>query len=312
MRFGFLRGTALGGLLFCALWASAQAQPKPAAVPKAAPAAPDATHAADREAIVQSAKAYEAAYEKSDAAAVAALWTEQGEHENEDGTLIRGRAAIERAFTAFFKDNPPGELDVVVEQVTFPAPGVAIEEGLSRSTAPGKLPTSCRYRAVHAKADGQWKIVTSREWGSDVNRMADLEWLIGEWKGEVKGNETTVTIAKEKVGAFLVAEFISTVDGKKHSLGTMKIGVDQATGEFHSWHFDADGGHGEGVWIREGKHWMIDSHGVRGDGAPTAGVSILSRNGANELGWRVIERSVAGQPQPDAKPVVLKRVPSAT
>src|SRR5262245_11728789 len=69
-------------------------------------AADDKARAADRAAIQAASREFAAAFNKGDAKAVAALWTEQGECYDAAGEPILGRAAIEQAFAEFFKDNP--------------------------------------------------------------------------------------------------------------------------------------------------------------------------------------------------------------
>jgi uncharacterized protein (TIGR02246 family) len=274
---------------------------------KEARASKDSPRDADREAILQSARDFTAAFHKGDAKAVAALWTEQGEYESEDGTVLRGRAAIEASFAAHFKGRPTGKMEIKVQSIRFPSRNTAIEEGLTCTTSSGGLPDSARYRAVHVREDGKWQIALCREWGSGENRMADLDWLIGTWRAQTKDHELTITFTQDKNGPFLVGEFASTVPGKTASLGTMRIGIDPVSRKFMSWHFDADGGHGHGVWLRERNHWAVDSHGAQANGAETAAVNVLSRFGEDELGWRSIDRMIGGQAQPEAPPIRLKR-----
>lgn len=317
MKFGFLVLAAAGGVFASGLLVSAAQQP--------AASAPADARGADREAIVQTSRAFAAAFEKSDAKAIAALWTENGEYEGEDGGVLRGRAAIEAAFAAHFKGRPAGKMEIQVESIRFPSRDTAVEEGLTRTTAPDLLPASTFYRVLHVREDGKWSIALSREWGAADNRLADLDWLVGSWKSQPKApakdqpkdqppvqeQETAVAFAKDKSGSFLVGEFTATSAGKTTSLGTMRIGLDPASGRFKSWHFDPDGGHGEGTWLREGRNWAIDSRGVQGDGVETAAVNVLTRIGEDQIGWRTIERTAAGQPLPDSAPIVLKRVPAA-
>jgi len=277
---------------------------------KDAPTSDNRSRDADREAILQSAREFTAAFEKGDAKAVAALWTERGEYESDDGTILRGRTAIEEAFAAHFKGRPSGKMEIQVESIRYPSRDTAIEEGLTCTTANGGLPDSARYRAVHVREDGKWQIALCREWSAAENRLADLDWLIGTWRSQAKDHEMVISFAREKSGPFIVGEFTATSGGKSVSLGNMKIGLDPASGRFMSWHFDQDGGYGHGVWLRERNHWVVDSHGVQGDGAETASVNVLSRFGSGELGWRSIDRTVAGKPQPEAPPIRLKRVVS--
>src|SRR5262245_52216093 len=80
---------------------------------------------AAQEAIRQSARAFEAAFEKRDAKSIAALWTEDGEYQDAGGELIRGRGEIEKAFAEFFKENPQPKIGIVIESIRFPAAGLA-------------------------------------------------------------------------------------------------------------------------------------------------------------------------------------------
>src|SRR5216110_2740948 len=69
------------------------------------PAAADSRNG-DRDAIRASLEAFVKAFESRDAKALAANWTVEGEYNNEGGARIQGRAAIEKAFEAFFAKTP--------------------------------------------------------------------------------------------------------------------------------------------------------------------------------------------------------------
>ena len=294
MQIRFFCLVAIGGFFGTGLWVAGEQQTKNPRV------SDGSSREVDREAILQSARDFTAAFEKGDAKAVAALWTEQGEYESDDGPILRGRTAIEAAFAARFKDRPAGKMEIKVESIRFPSRDTAIEEGLTRTTASDMLPDSAFYRVLHVRENGKWRMALSREWGAAENRMADLDWLIGSWRGQAKDHEMVISFAREKDRPFIVGEFTATAAGKTESLGNMKIGIDPVSGEFMSWHFDHDGGYGHGLWLREGNNWVADSRGTRGDGTETASVNILTRFGGDELGWRSIDRMVGGQAQPDS------------
>lgn len=78
---------------------------------------------ADVEAVRANAHAFAAAFNKGDAKAVAATWTEQGECHDADGTLLVGRPAIEQAFAEQFKEFPKAKVEVLIGSIRFPAPG---------------------------------------------------------------------------------------------------------------------------------------------------------------------------------------------
>jgi hypothetical protein len=118
----------------------------------------------------------------------------------------------------------------------------------------------------------------------------------------------TISFSREKDGRFLVGEFTTTAAGKNLPLGTMKIGLDPVSRQFISWHFDPDGGHGQGMWFRERNHWAVDSRGIQGDGVEIAMINVLTRFVDDEIGWRSIDRMVGGEAQPDLPLVRLKRV----
>ncbi len=302
MRITLFYLAAMGGLVVAGLCAAGEPRTEVVPVLK------DSSRDADREAILQSARDFTAAFEKGDAKAVAALWTEHAEYESEDGTILRGRTAIQDAFAAHFKGRPAAKMEIQAENIRFPSRDTAIEEGLSRTVTGNTLPESARYRAVHVREDGTWRMALCREWAMAENHMADLDWLIGTWRSEAKDHAMDISFARETQSPFIVGEFSTTAAGKTVSLGTMKIGLDPASGQFISWHFDPDGGYGHGSWLRERNQWGVDSRGIRGVGAETAAVNVLSRFGSDELGWRSLDRMVGGKAQPESPPIRLKRV----
>jgi uncharacterized protein (TIGR02246 family) len=264
---------------------------------------------ADREAIRQSAREFNEAFAKGDAKAVAAFWTANGEYQEEGGIDLRGRDAIEKAFTELFKDKAHGKVEVEIHAIRFPSRDTAIEEGFLRHTPDGPgLPSSTLYRALHVREDEKWKIAASREWGRGEDRLGDLAWLIGKWEGGPKGQEVSLVFEKDPATPFIVGRFNRKADGKSVASGVMKIGLDTQRGQLHSWHFDDGGGHGESLWVRDGNRWVLDAVGAQGDGVPTEAVNVLSRLSNDEFTWRSIDRVVGGEPLPDTMPVKLTRV----
>jgi uncharacterized protein (TIGR02246 family) len=275
--------------------------------PKAVAANPG--READAEAIRASARDFASAFNKHDAKAVADQWTEQGECVDADGELVRGRADVETAFAEFFKANPQAKIQVLVKSVRFPAPDLAVEEGVLRQVNAVKdLPATTLYSATHVRSGGKWLTAMSREWGAGQDRLEDMEWLVGEWKAGGKGPEVTLTISRDGDRPFLLGKFARTDGGKPHSAGTMRIGVDPKTGQLLSWHFDEDGGHGQAAWVRDGNRWVLDAVGVTGTGIETSSTNVLGRLNADEITWQSIDRVLGDQPVPDTTPVKLTRV----
>jgi len=263
----------------------------------------------DRDAIEKSSREFVKAFEKGDAKAVAALWTEQGEYHHEGGPLVRGRAAIEEALAEFFKERPNNKVDVLIESIRFPSADLAIEEGLLRHSSASKdLPHSTLYSVTHVREGGRWKIAVSREWGAGQDRLEDLDWLVGKWKTAAGDQETQLSFNRDTERPYLQGQFTKKVKGKVVSSGTMRIGIDPERGQLRSWSFEDDGGNGQALWLRDGNRWVLDSIGVLNDGTETASVNILTRVNNNELTWRSIDRVMGDQELPDTVPLKLSRV----
>jgi uncharacterized protein (TIGR02246 family) len=270
---------------------------------------PQESRDTDREAIRKTGEAFAAAFEKGDLKAVAALWTDAGEYVAEDGVNLRQRAEIEKAFTEVFKGAASAKVEVDVRSIRFPSRDMAIEEGFLRHIPNGPgLPSSSRYQTVLVRENGKWLIAHSREWGADQDRLGDLGFLIGRWEGGPKGEEVSLSFSKDPDGPFINGRFTRQVAGKAGPTGTIRIGLDAERGQVRSWHFEADGGHGQCVWVRDGDKWVLDAVGIRGDGTITGAVNILSRLGQDEIVWRSTDRVVGGEPLPDTVPVKLMRV----
>jgi uncharacterized protein (TIGR02246 family) len=266
---------------------------------------------ADEAAIRQSSQDFVAAYNKGDAKAVAALWTEAGECRDADGRTFVGRAAIEQAFGESFRGNPGATTEVLVRSIRFPAKDLAIEEGLLRSSrGPKDLPATTTYVAVHTREGGAWKVALSYEDGAGQDRLEDLDWLLGEWSGKAKEGAVTVSFARDPKKAAITATVVRTPTGKDAVSGTVRIGLDPETGRIRSWAFEDDGSHAQSLWLCDGKNWLLDTRGVLADGTPTAEVIILQRVGPDAVTWRSVDRVVGDVTQSDAAPVRLTRTPS--
>ena len=266
----------------------------------------------DEQAIRNSAKEFSQAFAKGDAKAIAAMWAEHGEYQDDSGKLIRGRDEIEKAYTELFKEKPGEKIDVEIQSVNFLTPDVAVEEGLLRESSAGReLPSTSRYAAIDVRDGGSWKIAQCREWGTGQDHLDDLNWLAGKWKGASKDQEMNLSFAWDEKLPILLAKISSTVKGKPGPSGTIKIGYDPRRGDIHSWHTDADGSQSRATWSRDGDRWIMNASGLTGDGLETSGQYILTRINNNNFTWRWVNRIVGDKAIPDTVPIRLTRVPDA-
>jgi uncharacterized protein (TIGR02246 family) len=286
---------------------SSGGQPPPAAATRPAPTGEDA----DREAIRNSARSFTEAFNKGDAKAVAAMWTENGECREPSGESFVGRAAIEKAYAEFFQSNPGAKIEVLVRSIRFPAKDLAVEEGLLRPIGPAReMPTSTSYVTVQVREGGVWKMALSSEAGAGQDRLEDLDWLLGKWTMKVKDGTVTFAFTKDAKKAVVVGTVTRSVTGKAPVSGTMRIALDPETGGIRSWVFEDDGAHSQALWSNDGKSWLLDCRGVLADGTPVSEVLVLQRVAADAISWHAVDRFLDDNHLPDTKPMRLTRISS--
>jgi uncharacterized protein (TIGR02246 family) len=263
---------------------------------------------ADSQAILKLAKDFSDAFNAGDAKAVASAWTENGECKDSSGQTTVGRAAIEKAYAEFFKNNPGTRIETLVKSVRFPSKDMAIEEGLLRQSSGTKdLPSTTAYSAIHVRENGQWKTAISNETDDGQDRLEDLEWLLGDWTGKVKDDTIKLSFVAEPKKSRILASFTRTAAGKEPVTGSVRISLDPETGLIRSWGFEDDGAHSQALWYCDGKSWILDTHGVLADGTPTAERVILRRATPDVITWRSVDRIVGGATQADTSPMRLTR-----
>ena len=269
-------------------------------------------------AITKTAEAFVEAFQKGDANAVAAFWTQDGDYVDLTGRVLNGRPAIENAFKDFFTENKGLKLRIEVNSVRFVTPDVAIEDGTTSVIPPGGTPPSqARYTNVHVKKDGQWLLQSVREAPytppGHYEHLRGLEWAIGEWVDEGDGPEVGhVTFEWSPESNFLISTQTVTVRDTLVARATEWIGWDPATSQVRSWSFEADGGIGEGVWSNEGDQWIIKTNAILPDGKKLAATNIVTRNGPDAITWQSKDRTLDGKALPDVQETKMKRVPLTT
>ncbi len=295
------------GIAVAALLSTSSARAADAKVPAKA-ASPEVE-------IRATAAAFVKAFNRGDAAAVADLWTPDVSAADSDGTIYKGRKAIEREYAELFKLHPDARVAVAVKSIEFPSPGVGIEDGISQVDAQHAGPAQvARYRAVHVKLEGKWLVASVRESSvelpSNFAKVESLGWLVGTWTAQRDGNKVRTTIRWIANNSFLQREYSVSTDGIETSSGRQIIGWDPKSGQIRSWSFDAAGGYGTGVWTATPEGWQIEQSGVLADGTPTSSRDTLVRvpGEDNVLGFRSANRAVGDTRLPDVPEVVLDRV----
>ena len=201
------------------------------------------------------------------------------------------------------REHPDARVCVAVKTVAFPAPNVAIEDGVSQVTAQHAGPAQItRYTAVHVKVDGKWPLASVRETDVDLPsnfaKIESLGWLVGTWTANRDGKSVRTTVRWIANNSFLEREYSVATDGIVSSNGRQIIGWDPKTETVRSWSFDASGGYGTGVWSRTPDGWQIEQNGVMADGTPTSSRDTLVRipGEDNVLGFRSTARTAGDEP----------------
>ncbi|HEV3261256.1 MAG TPA: SgcJ/EcaC family oxidoreductase [Gemmataceae bacterium] len=268
----------------------------------------------DDAAITKNRLAFVKAFHSGDAEALAALWTPDGDYMDESGRDLKGRAAIEKAFTAFFAENKGLKLRIDIGSVRFVTPEVAIEDGTTDVIPPGGAPPNrTRYSIVHVKKDGQWQLASVRDAHftpeTNYEHLRGLEWVVGEWADAGETGQTAhLSFTWSDNQNFLVNTFATTFKDITLASGTQWIGWDPNAKHLRSWTFDAHGGFGEATWARDGDNWVIKAHSVLRDGKKVTETNTVTRVDADTLTWTSRDRTVDGKRRPDIKAIKMKRV----
>jgi uncharacterized protein (TIGR02246 family) len=284
------------------------AGPNKAVAAQAAADAKEPKRADDEAAIRKVAAEFIKVVEKGDAKAVAATWTEDGEYIDDDGTTIRGRAAIEAAYAKAFAKKKNVKVEINIESIRFPSKDTAIEEGYAKSYKDGsEQPTCSRYSVLHVREGGRWLMAVLREWPDEGVALRDLDWLIGTW--EAKTEEAEVRTIYEWDAKKNAIRCHVTIKGPGRSASATQVLLkDPRSGQLRSWIFDDDGGFGDGAWTRDGKRWVIEASGVQADGGELTARNVLTPVDKDTFTWQSTERTLDGEKMPNIPPVKVTRV----
>jgi len=267
---------------------------------------------ADKQAIEKLSKDFAQAYEKRDAAAVAANYTLEGEYIRNDGEPIRGRAEIEKGYAEFFKTlKGKPKLEIQLDGLRFTsADSAVVEVTLRLKNEEGELIATSWRNSLLVREGGQWKVAIVQEWDRDDAldvSLNELEWLIGTWQASNKDREVTTAYEWDENKAFIRGKFTVKEAGKVVESGTQMIGKDNAAGAIHSWVFSSDGSFGDGLWTREGKKWTVDVSGTTPGGSELTATAIYIRIDANTYTWQSVDQAVDGDPIPDTQPIKVTK-----
>jgi len=258
------------------------------------------------------------AFNKKDAAAVAALFTDNGEITDLNASEITsGRADIQGRYEALFAAPKAPRIAIEVDSVRMVGKDLAIEDGTVHSTPPGEdaVPTSMNYTAVLQKNEaGIWQIASTRDRGDASDAAGELAELAsdlkGDWTSNVDGMRLDIAFGWDDSGKYLIGEMLVTAADAEPLSTSIRIGWDPANRTISWWTFDDAGGFAKGNWTElDDDKWMIHTEGTTGDGEITSANQTLTFEGEEAFTWTATERLVDGEKQPDVEMRVVRQTP---
>jgi uncharacterized protein (TIGR02246 family) len=263
--------------------------------------------------------AYLTSFNRHDAVAAAAHWSDQGESVDLDtGHVTAGREAVREVFANLFAEDAAATIDVDVTAIRPVRADVAVVDGTSRVAFGDGAAAASRFSAVVVKEDGRWLLESVREAAvpSDeqpARPLDELAWLVGMWEDVGPGLTASTRCFWSAGRAFLIrthAVAAATGSDAPAAAGddripgllpaadvqgrevTEIIGWDPERREIRSWAFSSQGRFAEGVWTRDGDTWKVRIEG-RGTDAGRTSECTLVRRGSDEVSVRSADDALA-------------------
>jgi uncharacterized protein (TIGR02246 family) len=294
-----MKTTALVALLTAALVSACLAQNPD--VPK------------EKAAVIANDRAYEAAYAKGDAKALADFFADDADYTNDEGRTFSGRAEIEAALRGGLLANRGSKLAIDVGTVRVLGPDTVLQKGTTTVTAKSGEASSSQYTAIHVRKDGKWKINQLIESPMAVltprDRLEDLAWLVGSWEETDKSDDLSIhsLYSWARGGNFLTRSITVKRAGNVVLEGWQIIGWDPLEERLRSWTFDGEGGYANGYFTREGNRWLLRETGVAANGSRTSSDNTITKVSADKFTWESANRTLDGDPQPGIGRIEINR-----
>ena len=267
----------------------------------------------EKAAIEKTIASYVAAFNKGDATALSAHWSEQGEFVTPAGEKWQGHKQLAEKFAAYFAGAKKPKLELANTQVAVESPSVAVETGTARVLVPDQEPDETEYKAIHVKTAAGWRIDSVREKHvaplapSHFEHLQDLAWMIGKWSDTDDKAEIKTSCRWSANQNFIVQTFKVYVEDRIDFEGTQIIGWDPHAQAIRSWTFDSDGGFGAGRWSGENGRWTVKTLSVLPDGRRGSATNTYELIDQKTFRYRSIGRQVDGALMPSLGPVTIVR-----
>lgn len=246
---------------------------------------------------------------------LAAMWTEDGTYTDENGAIVKGRAALEERFAAIISDTGNPTVDFVPDSNRVLSNNVVLSEGIVRRKDGAKRTPETRYSLVLQKKDGAWLISAATETpflaSAEEDPLTGLAWMIGDWSATDKSKGASVEMKADWAANkhFITCNYVTQRSADSPKIESKQvIGWDPRTENPISWHFDSSGGFGYGNWSNKDGKWYIQSTGIDRDGSTTTATNIISGATPSSFNWQSIDRTVDGVSYTDTASLKVEKV----
>ncbi|HEY0980761.1 MULTISPECIES: SgcJ/EcaC family oxidoreductase [unclassified Schlesneria] len=272
------------------------------------------TNAAADAAIKERVEGFVKAYNSHNSDALSGYFTDDATLIDVEGAVIRGKTSIAAQFAEGFAQSSTYKLDSQIESIRYITPDVAQIEGSSSHTAPNEAPIINRFVSLVVKKDNVWKLAEIRDLPSSqddispADRLAELEWMIGEWVDQGGDLKIHSVVQWGENKAYLTRKTtISEGEEGSHS-SLMVLAYDPQAGQIRSWLFDSAGGRGEATWIRVADdQWVLRAAGNLSNGLPNSATQVVTIVGKDALKTSSFDRIIGGEIAPDIDEIMMVR-----
>lgn len=243
------------------------------------------------------------------------LFTDDAQFIDQAGDEIRGRKALHDRFDALFADGAGRGVGIGIhpQNLSFLADTVVLVTGeVSHKHGESSAPAS-KFSMVMVRPDNRWLIKelteTAIQAAQTQSHLQELAWLIGKWTVEKSGTSVEMIVEWTPEKKFLTSKTLLRRNGKQPETDTQIIGWDPRNSAIVSWHFDSNGGFGNGTWTRPAADkWVVEVVGVGADGSNTAASNVFLPKSSDEFTWQSIHRTLDGAPVADTETLAVHKV----
>lgn len=249
--------------------------------------------------------AYTDAVNKKDFEALARLWSENGEHIDDEGTLTKGRGKIVEMLKGLLAKADKISVKLASTNARFLGGEVLLVDGVAE-VRNGDNSSKSEFESIWVKNGAAWQLSRVRELaapeaGADSNYgfLKELEWLAGDWTAEAKNYSVSLNVKWTKNKNFLIAEQTVKAQDKEAVTVTKIIGWDPARESLRTWVFDSEGGFGGSLVARDGNVWIEATETLTRQGGEGTAKTTIKFIDDNSFEWVSKERKLDAAPLPD-------------